>query len=60
MFPPLEQQGIADEFKPGSKFQGSVVEHRLQAIGSDVSSIADFIHVGLKVHVGFDEENVID
>jgi hypothetical protein len=29
MLPPLEQQGMADEFEPRSKFEGGIIEHRL-------------------------------
>lgn len=51
---------MANELEPRGELEGRFVEHSLQAVGSDVSSIADFVEVGLEVDVCLDEENVVD
>jgi hypothetical protein len=60
MLPPFEQQGVTDKFEPRGKFQGRIVEHCLQSIGSNVSSVSDFVRIGFKVNICFDEEDVVD
>jgi hypothetical protein len=60
MLPPFEQQGVTDKFEPWGKLQGRIVEHRLQSIGSNVSSVSDFVQIGFKVNVCFDEEDVVN
>lgn len=60
VLPPLKQQRIADKLEPRCKFQGGVVEHRLETIGGNVSSVFDFVRVWLCINVGLDEENVVN
>jgi hypothetical protein len=60
VLPPLEKQRMANELEPWGELQGRIIEHRLQTVGGDVSSVADFIEVGLEVDVCLDEENVVD
>jgi hypothetical protein len=60
MLPPLEQQRMADEFEPGSKFEGGIIEHRLQPLGSNPSSVADFVQIRFKINIGFDEEDIVN
>lgn len=58
--PPRKKHRLADEFEPGSEDVLWVFEHRLQLLGGNIASIADFVQVGLKVNICLDEENVID
>ena len=60
VFPPCEQERIANELEPRCELQLRIFEHRLQTISSNVSSVADFVQVGLEVNICLDEENVID
>ena len=60
MLPPFEQQRMANELEPWGELQGRIVEHGLQAVGSDIPSVADFIEVGFDVDVCLDEENIVD
>jgi hypothetical protein len=60
MLPPLEEQGMADKLEPRCEFESWVVEHRLQSLSGNISSITDFVHVRLEVDIGFNEKNVID
>jgi hypothetical protein len=60
MLPPLEQQRITDELEPGRELQSGIIEHCLQAVSSNVSSISNFVKVGFQVNISLDEEDVIN
>jgi hypothetical protein len=51
---------MTNELEPRGKLQGGIVEHSFQAIGGNVSSVADFVQIRFEVDVCFDEENVVD
>ena len=51
---------MADEFEPRGKFEGRIVEHRLQSVRSDVPSLADLVQVWFQVDIGLDEEDVVN
>lgn len=55
VFPPFEEQRMADEFEPRGKLKRRIVEHRLQSIGSNILGVSDFVQVRLEVDIGFDE-----
>jgi hypothetical protein len=60
MLPPLEEEGMADEFEPRGKFKSRIVEHRLQPIRSNIPGVPDFVEVWFEVDVCLDEEDVVN
>jgi len=51
---------MTNELEPRGKLQGGIVEHSFQAIGGNVSSVADFVQIRFEVDVCFDEEDIVD
>ena len=60
VLPPLEEHRVADELEPGGELEAGVLEQLLQLVSSEILCRLDLVHVGVKVNVGLDEENVVD
>lgn len=60
MLPPLKEHGIADQLKPGGKFETRVIETILQVFRANIFCGLDLVLVEVEVHVGLDEEDIID
>lgn len=59
MAPPFKQHCLADELEPGSELVG-LFQQRLEFVGSHPFVVADFVGVDVEIHVGANEENVVD
>lgn len=60
VLPPFEEQRVADEFEPGRKFQGRIIEHLAQLLWCHVARGLHFIGIVCMIDIGLDEKNVID
>lgn len=60
MLPPLKQQGVANKLEPWGELQSRVLEHLLQSVRGNIRRVLDFVQVGLKINIGFNEEDIID
>lgn len=60
MLPPFKQHRMADQLEPRRKLQALILEHLFQLLRRDISRVLCLVRVSFYVHIGFDEENVIN
>lgn len=60
VIPPFVEHAFADELEPRCELQRLVFEHGLQIVLADPARVSDLIGVGIKIHVGLDEQYVVD
>jgi hypothetical protein len=60
MLPPREQHGLAYQLEPWGELQRGILKLLLERIGGDVLSGLHLVLVRREIHIGLDEENVVN
>jgi hypothetical protein len=58
--PPLIQHALADKLEPWCELERRVFEHCLEVILGNVTGIAGFVGIDVKIDISLDEENIIN
>lgn len=60
VLPPFKKHSLTNELEPWGKLEAIRLEHLFQVCRCNVLRVSYFIGVDVEVHVGLDEENVVD